>query len=247
MKAVMLAAGLGSRLSGQDDSHPPKSLLQFGGKSLIERHIEILKAHGISELVLVVGYQKELLLSAIEALGAKDFVTPLYNSLFREGAVVSMWTARDYLRGPDDILFMDADVLYHPSLIERLVTTDKPNCFLVDRNLDPGEEPVKLCVRDGRIVEFGKKVSGTFDLMGEWPGFMRLSPAVSAIMADKCQDFLDTNRANEPYEPAVREIILSSPPDVFGYEDITGTPWIEIDFPDDARRAAQDILPRLPF
>ena len=243
----MAAAGLGSRLAGGNESHPPKSLLTFGGKSLIERHIQILKMHGISELVLVVGYQKDVLLSAIETLGAGDFVSALHNPFFHEGAVVSMWTARDHFRAGEDILFMDADVLYHPSLIERLVGTDKANCFLVDRNLDPGEEPVKLCVRNGRVVEFGKQVSGSFDLIGEWPGFMRLSPEIASKLAGKCQEFLDTNRAIEPYEPAVRELILSEPPETFGYEDITGEAWIEIDFLEDVVRAEEEILPRLPF
>ena len=246
MKAVMLAAGRGSRLSGGNEGQLPKALLSFGGKSLLERHIGILRAQGISGLVLVVGYQKDRLLAALERLGAGDFVTPLHNPFFHEGAVVSLWTARAYLRAGEDILFMDADVLYHPGLIERLLRSDRPNCFLVDRNLETGEDPVKLCVRDGRVVDFGKQVSGRFDLMGEWPGFMRLSPEIAAKLADKCQDFLDTNRAIEPYEPAMRELLLSEPPDTFGYEDITGEPWIEIDFLEDVVRAEESVLPRLP-
>ncbi len=47
----------------------------------------------------------------------------------------------------DDILLMDADVLYDRCIIERLVKTNISNCFLVDRDLEPGDEPVKLCVR----------------------------------------------------------------------------------------------------
>lgn len=246
MKAVMLAAGAGTRLSGHDADHPPKALLKFGGRSLLERHVEILKAQGITALVLVIGYRKDMLLAEIEALGAGDFVTAIHNPFFREGAVVSLWTAREHLRGQDDILFMDADVLYHPSLIARLAASEKRNCFIVDRHLEPGEDPVKLCVRGGRVVEFGKQVSGDFDLMGEWPGFLRLSPEMAAAVADACQAFLDDNRANESYEPAVREVLLAHPPETFGYEDITGMPWIEIDFLEDVIRAEEEVLPRLP-
>lgn len=243
----MLAAGLGSRLFGRDESRPPKALLSFGGRSLIERHIATLKGHRISELVVVVGYRKDALLAEIGRLGASAYVTAIHNPFFRQGAVVSLWTARTHLRGGDDILFMDADVLYHPSLIEHLVSTDKPNCFLVDRNLEPGEEPVKLGIRDGRVVELGKQVSGAFDLLGEWPGFVRLSPEIAALLADKCHEFVDTGRASEPCEPALRELIVSRPPDTFGYEDITGEPWIEIDFPEDVVRAEEEVLPHLPF
>lgn len=246
MKAIMLAAGLGNRLGRGTGGQPPKALLSFGGKSLVQRHIEILIAHGISELVMVIGYQKHMLEAAITELGAGDYVTMLHNPFFHEGAVVSLWTARDHLRGGDDILFMDADVLYHPVLIERLVQTKHANCLLIDRNLDPGEDPVKLCVRDGDIVEFGKKVTGDFDLMGEWPGFMRLSAPMAAKLADRCQAFLENNRAIEPYEPAIRELIQSEPPRAFGFEDITGLPWIEIDFLEDVVRAEEEILPKLP-
>ena len=246
MKAIMLAAGRGNRLGRGAGGQPPKALLHCGGKSLFQRHIEILMAQGISELVLVVGYQKDMIQAAIAELSADDYVTTLHNPFFHEGAVVSLWTARDHLRGGEDILFMDADVLYHPALIERLVKTKHANCFLVDRNLDAGEDPVKLCVRDGDVVEFGKQVAGDFDLIGEWPGFLRLSADMAAKLADRCQAFVDNNRAIEPYEPAMRELIQAEPPRSFGYEDITGMPWIEIDFLEDVVRAEEEILPKLP-
>ena len=242
----MLAAGRGSRLGGGNGGQMPKALLTFGGKSLLERHLEILQAQGVSELVLVVGYEKDRLLSEVERLGAGDYVTALHNPFFHEGAVVSLWTARAHLRAGAEILFMDADVLYHPVLIERLIRAEKANCFLADRHFEPGEDPVMLCVRGGRVVDFGKQVSGSFDLVGEWPGFLRLSPEIAAKLADTCQDFLDANRAIEPYEPAMREVILSEPPETFGYEDITGEPWIEIDFLEDVVRAEEEVLPRLP-
>lgn len=242
----MLAAGIGSRLQAGGEGAVPKALLRFGGKTLIQRHIEILQAQGIAELVLVVGYRKEALLSEIEQLGAGDFVRTLHNPFFHEGAVVSMWTARHELRAGEDVLFMDADVLYHPQLIERLVTSERASCLLVDRALDPGEEPVKLCLRGDRLVDFGKQVSGDYDLIGEWPGFMRLSAEVAAKLADRTQGFIDDNRAGEPYEPAVRDVLLAEPPESLDVEDITGLPWIEIDFLEDVVRAEEDVLPKLP-
>ena len=245
MKAIMLAAGVGSRLNAGGDGVPPKALLRFGGKSLIERHIEILRAQGIAELVLVVGYQKEKLLSEIESLGAGSFVKTLHNPFFHEGAVVSLWTAREELRAGGEILFMDADVLYHPRLIERLLASDRTTCLLLDRDLDPGEEPVKLCLRGGRIFDFGKQIAGDYDVIGEWPGFMRLSPGVAASMAERAQSYLDANRASEPYEPAMREVLLAEPPEDIGVEDITGVPWIEIDFLEDVVRAEEEVLPQL--
>ena len=51
MKAVMLAAGRGTRLSGFDETHVPKSLLRFGGQTLLARHLAALPAPGFPRLV----------------------------------------------------------------------------------------------------------------------------------------------------------------------------------------------------
>jgi len=59
MKAVMLAAGIGARLGGSGARNAPKVLLRFGGRSLLQRHIDSLKRHGIEELVLGVGFNRE--------------------------------------------------------------------------------------------------------------------------------------------------------------------------------------------
>jgi choline kinase len=245
MKAVMLAAGVGRRLYGDDRSQPAKALLKFGDKTLLERHVEILLDLGIEELVLVVGHRKGELLAAAKAATPKGFLRSLYNPRYRGGPVLSLWTARDVLRAGDDILFMDADVLYHRHMMERLMRSPHANCFLLDRDFEPGDEPVKLCIAGGVPVEFGKKIAGTFDTVGEWPGFLKLSPAMAAKLADACQGFVDRGELAAPYEPAMREILLAEPEGAFGYEDITGIPWIEIDFPSDVLRAEKHVLPRL--
>ncbi|MBI3113176.1 MAG: NTP transferase domain-containing protein [Rhodospirillales bacterium] len=63
MKAVMLAAGVGRRLYGDENDNLPKALLEFDGKTLLERHVRILLDNGVDELVLVVGHRKEDLLA----------------------------------------------------------------------------------------------------------------------------------------------------------------------------------------
>jgi choline kinase len=245
MKAVMLAAGVGRRLYGDDRHQPPKALLEFGGKTLLRRHIELLTEIGIDELVLVVGHRKGEIVTEAEAVAPKGFVRFLYNPRYRGGPVLSLWTARGVLRAGADILFMDADVLYHRHLLERLIGSRHANCFLVDRDFEVGDEPVKLCIKGGHPVEFGKKVEGTFDAVGEWPGFLKLSPPIAARLADACQGYVDRGELAAPYEPAMREVLLAEPKGTFGYEDITGVPWIEIDFPSDVLRAEKHVLPRL--
>ena len=60
------------------------------------------------------------------------------------------------------------------------------------------------------------------------------------------ESYLDTGRLDEPYEEVFRQVLQQEPQGTFGVEDVTGLPWIEIDFPEDRERAEKDILPRLP-
>ena len=97
MKVVMLAAGIGSRLGSSAIEHPPKILLRFGGKTLLQYHIEILKQHGVDELVLGVGYHHQDIDRQIAALGAQDYVRTVFNEDYEEGNIVTLWALRDEL------------------------------------------------------------------------------------------------------------------------------------------------------
>jgi choline kinase len=245
MRAIMLAAGVGQRLYGGDSTAKPKSLLEFGGRTLIERHLAALKGAGVENLTLVVGYHADELRAAIRTIDPVGFVSFVENPDYREGSSVSLWCARDVLRGGGEVIFMDADVLYHPDVLGRLVQSPLPNCLLYDREIEPGDEPVKICLKDGVPAEFGKIVSNTFDGFGEWVGFLKLSPDMAATLADALDRFMIGGGRNRPMEDAVRELVLTLPRGSFGVCDVTDLPWIEIDFPEDVAKAREQVLPAI--
>ena len=245
MKAIMLAAGVGARLKGTDVNPLPKILLRFGGKSLLQYHIEILRQLGISELVLGVGYCHQDIEREIAALGAEDFVRTVFNKDFQEGNIITLWTLRNEMYCENPVLLMDADVLYCEELLRRLVNSRHENCLLIDRNFELGDEPVKVCVRDGEIVEFRKWQNVDFDFCGESVGFFKLSAKAARKIIEQTQLYLSLDRRNEPYEETIRDVLLTSPRGTFAFEDITGLPWTEIDFAADVERANSNILPRI--
>ncbi|MDP6644352.1 MAG: phosphocholine cytidylyltransferase family protein [Rhodospirillales bacterium] len=245
MKALMLAAGAGGRLSNGDNSYPPKSLLRFGGQSLIARHLDQLSEAGIEDLTLVVGYRSDDIEREVGNFGAPGRVSFIHNPDFRGGSCISLWCARRILVSGDDVLLMDADVLYHTELLRRLIGAPIGNCFAFDAKVDDDEEPVKLCLRGGHPVEFRKLISGQFEQVGEWPGFLKLSPDCAAGLADKLDEFIDSGQTGQPYEEAIRKVMMEAPPGTFGIADISDIPWIEIDFDEDLRRASEEILPAI--
>jgi choline kinase len=241
LKAVILAAGIGNRIAPAHTG--PKALLRFHGKSLLERHLDILGGIGITDIVIGTGYGSEDVGAELSRLGARH-VRCVLNPDFRDGSVVTLWRLREEILTGDDVLLMDADVLYDKRILERLVTSRHVNCLLIDRDFTPGEEPVKLCLKAGRIVEFRKKVEVAYDTVGESIGFFRFDAATCRKLLDASRFYVEGGRTSAPHEEAIRDIALAAP-DEYGVEDVTGLAWIEIDFPEDVVRAERDVLPRL--
>jgi choline kinase len=146
-----------------------------------------------------------------------------------------------------DVLLMDADVLYHEGIMTALVAGQKPvNRILIDREFEAGDEPVKVCVRDGVPVELRKQVAAglQYDTIGESVGFFRFDPAGARRLATLVAGYVESGRANMPHEEAVRDLLLERS-QIIDVTDVTGLPWIEIDFPNDVSRAARTVLPQL--
>ena len=242
MIALMLAAGIGKRLYGEGETEPPKALLEFEGKTLLERHVDILRACGVDELVMVLGYRNEEIEAEIARIDADGFVRTLFNADFHDGPILSFWTARELLTSGEDIVFMDADVLYPPQLMARLIEAPEPNAFLFDQAIELGEDPVRLCLRAGHVVEFGKMIEGEFDAVGEWPGFMKMSGGIAAKVAAAAGRRIEAGEIDATYEVAMRDVLLDEAAGTFGWTDISDIPWIEIDFPSDLLRARERII-----
>ncbi len=245
MRAILLAAGRGIRL-GPLGLERPKCLLTFGGKSLLRRHVDCLRSLGVDEIVLAVGYRESDVRAELDAVASTLRTKAVTNPRFERGSVVSLWSVREALRAGGDVLLMDADVLYDAEVLARLVARPG-NVFLMDRKFDDtGQEAVKLCLRRGLAVEFRKRLAADldYDLAGESVGFFRFSEPVARALAARCDAYVEADRLDEPYEEAIRDLLLAAP-EQFRWEDITGLPWLEIDFADDVRRAEHEILPRL--
>jgi len=243
IRAGILAAGLGRRL--EDETLPPKILLRFGGQSLLERHVAILRHCGVRHIDLVVGYQAEAIYREIERIGAGDMITTWFNPDYTAGAIVSLNCLGPAMARGDPFLFMDGDVLYDHRMMARLLDAPPETCFLMDRATEEGEDPVKLCIKDDVLVDFHKRPLRPYDWWGEWIGFTRFAPDVAAKVALAAERRVAAGDTGLIYEEAFRDVLLSEPPGRMAVEDVTGLPWVEIDFPEDLARAEREVLPGL--
>jgi choline kinase len=241
-RALILAAGRGLRMGVEG---PPKALLRFGRVSLLARHLAILDGCGVGDVAVTIGYCASEVRSEVARHERGGRIELIENPLFQQGSMVSLWHAREVLRRGAPVLLMDGDVLYDRRLIMRLLDSPHENVFLLDRDIEPGDEPVKLCVNDGRIVDFHKRPQIPHEWHGESVGFFRFSAESAAELADRVEEYVAAGRINVEYEEAIRDMVLARGGKSFGFEDITGLPWIEIDFPEDVQKAEAVVLPQL--
>jgi choline kinase len=168
------------------------------------------------------------------------------NPRYELGSVLTVHATADALTRGGDVLLMDADVLYDRRMIDALVIGDHADRLLIDRGFEPGDEPVKVCVKDGVAVEFRKQVAAglDYDTIGESVGFFRFTQDTARRFTEIVAGYVDGGHADKPHEEAIRDLLLEGNHPV-EIADVTGVPWIEIDFPADIARANHEILPRL--
>jgi choline kinase len=216
--AALLVAGVGRRL-GQDR---PKVLLEVGGRTLLDRHLENLRNLDI-DVFAVTGYLRETL----------QGVRTVHNPQYRRGSLLSLEIALDEI-GDDDALIMDGDVLYDPSILADVANLERG--FAIDPRTDPGDEEMMIGVKDNKVraIRRGKLVD--FDLVGEGVGFFKIDRASIPLL----RQAVDWSDPDSDYEKALDRFVSQHGAD---FAFVAGRPWTEIDFPEDLERARREILP----
>jgi len=133
MKALILAAGYGNRMRPLTDS-THKTLLRVGGQTLIGRIVDSLRAHDITDIVVVTGHLAEDLEGALTAAYPDLRFTFVRNLRYREtNNIYSLALAFEHIDLDDDILLIESDLVYEPAVLARIVESRHPNVALVDR------------------------------------------------------------------------------------------------------------------
>lgn len=236
MRAILLAAGSGRRLQRP----APKCLVEIGGVTLLTRTLRALADVGVRHAGIVVGYRDDLIAAELQRHPAALPVVCFKNDAFLRGSVRSLWAAREALQGP--VLIMDADVLFPVHLIQRLVRSSHANCVLADpRSSFTGEE-MMLTRTDDRVWDITRGVLEPASIIGEGVGFYKLDDVATQSLRSLLDEWMANGRDGEEYEEVFRALFKSA---VFGYELVGDLPWTEIDFPEDIRKAEQDIWPHI--
>ena len=237
MRAIILAAGKGARLEPAN-REPVKCLVKLGGATLIERQLEYLRASGITEIVLVVGFKAE----HIRRVCGKE-IEFVENPIFYEtNSMYSLWLARHFF--DQGFVVLNSDVFFHPQLLEDLLTAKHEDAILISyRNgTKYGDEEMKVKVRGGHLLDISKSMDSD-EADGENVGIVKFGRKGAAVLAGELDSLVASGALRSWAPRAFLEFTKKRPLHIIGTR---GYPWIEIDFPEDLERARDEILPQIP-
>ncbi len=214
----------------------PKCMLEAGGASLIHRQLDALRSHGVADVTVVVGFGAEALAEHLGP-GVRTVVNPRHaetNSLY------SFWLGVQRVRG--EMLVLNADVLFHPELLGRLLACGHPDVLLADLCDGLGAEEMKVRVVDGWLADIARDLApGSYD--GENVGVLRFSDGARRELTAIAERLVASGCERAMFPLATRHLLAERPVRVLA---TAGQPWIEIDFPEDLARAEREVVPRLP-
>jgi choline kinase len=234
---VILAAGRGDRLR-EVIGEGNKCLAPIGGLTLLERQIRSLRGCGIDAITIVAGYRaadiRRVCDNSIDIVVNTDYDTT--NSLY------SLWLTRDQLR--DGFVVLNGDVLFHDQLLGDLLTSRDEDALLMaaHRGEDYSDEEMKIRVRSGCVADIAKTLAPG-DTDGENVGIAKFGVEGAAVLVEALDEAVGGGDGTRHFLPRAFATFARRRP--LRVVETRGFPWIEIDFPEDYRRACADVLPAI--
>ena len=217
--AVILAAGIGSRLRGIVEDKP-KGFMLFGNKPIIEESITKLVRIGITKIIIVTGYHYEY----YDKLKVKyPFIVTIKNQHFENtGSMFSLFTARELIN--NDFLLLESDLIYEYKALQVIQNSVFSNCILLSGSTHSGDE-VYVGTHENKIVNLSKNLGAIKKLGGELVGISKISCDLYNLMVDKSEKLFKENKQYQ-YEDCLTDI--SSIKEI-NFEIIEDLVWMEID------------------
>jgi L-glutamine-phosphate cytidylyltransferase len=235
MKAIILSAGQGSRLGHMVDDRP-KCLIDFNGRTLLDRQLDTLESNGVHEAVVVTGFHDELVQEAIAGRSGGPKVRTIFNPFYKVADNTgSLYMAREELSG--DCLVWNGDTLVSRALMSRAVANGRSGiCVTIDRKEAYDEDDMKVIAgEDGRLRAIGKRISEGVN--AESIGLL----AFRSGGAEQFREAIDrAMRTSEGTTIWYLRVIhhLAQNGEVWTL-DINGEEWGEVDFPPDVDAARE--------
>lgn len=248
--AVILAAGMGTRLYDVTNDLIPKGFLELNGKTLIERSIEKLRSIGIEKIYIVTGHLNEF----YDELSKKyNFIETRRNRRYRTtGSMTSLSVLEKEL--DEDFLLLESDIVYEVYGLIKTAAFDNDDCVLLSGRTNSGDE-CYVEVKANNLYKISKDKNEINEVYGELVGISKISLDLYKDMIKAYRNFIDEEKfstendngdikvtAKYDYENAIFDAAQNRK---VGYLKINDLMWGEIDNKEQLERVREIVLPKL--
>ena len=241
MKAVILAAGQGTRIRSVHGEHP-KCLIEVDNTTILDHQLDALSMVGINDVAIVIGYEKEQIINHVMSRKLSDIqrIHFIENPAFAiTNNIYSLWLALEWVHG-DSFIVLNADVIFDPEILDVAVRPHAPISMIVDPLWR--DETMKVVILDDHVIRMSKNISRE-EFSGTYIGITVFSKAIQDRFFRKMEDVIAAGRVNEFFNVVVSELANEGVP--VGYTSTDGLPWAEIDDPVDLTFAQRNVFPQL--
>lgn len=226
MKAILLAAGVGSRISN-DIGQMPKSMLDVKGQPLIVHTVELLQKNHI-EVIIITGFKHRIIEETL-----KDYhVRVYYNPFFKvTNSIGSLWYARNEFFNTNEVLIANADVYYTQELLDKIFASKHDNFLLADKTrVDVGD--YFFLSKDGVLQKYGKELTRE-ERDSEYVGIGVLKRNWVMKFHDQLCSMIENGEYNLWWENVLYSLVGQ---ESIHTVDVDGIFWSEVDTIEDYQR-----------
>jgi L-glutamine-phosphate cytidylyltransferase len=241
MKAVILAAGQGTRIRSVHGERP-KCLIEVDNSTILDHQLDALAMAGINNVAIVVGYEKEQIINHVTDRKPSNVqrIHFIENPAFAiTNNIYSLWLALEWLRD-DSFIVLNADVIFDAEVLASAIQTNAPVSMIVDPLWR--DETMKVIIHGDRIRQMSKKITRE-QFSGTYIGITIFSKAIQTRFFDKMNMLISAACVNDFFNVAVQELVDEGVN--VGYTSTDGLAWAEIDDPTDLSFAQENVFPQL--
>jgi choline kinase len=203
-KALILAAGLGSRLKHKTEDRP-KALTTVNGAPILVYQLNSLAAHGIDQIGIVLGHQGDKIIPFVREHFPRLHVHYVWNRDYAAtNSSYSFWLARDWVQG-ETYLHLNCDILFSDSLLRRLLESPSENTIAVRKDVPLGDGMENVVLDGERIVRMS--LIHTPEASAKAFGLAKLGPSSTCFIAGRLESYLKKGDRNQNYYGMIREAV----------------------------------------
>ena len=231
MNALILAAGVSRRLYPHTYDKP-KCLLEVNNKPIIHYQLDALKALNIKDVIIVVGYHREMLIENVRHnFPDINFHFLINHHYFETNTAYSIYIGRNKLN--TNFLLMNADVIYPKKMLEKIIDSKYKTVLAVDIKLCGREEVKVIDGGNKTVVAIGKELIEN-QCLGEFVGVAKFSKNFNSLFSKSLDNLIISGGKNDYFEAAIQPLLKKIK---VNYIDISKYSCMEIDFIEDLELA----------